>query len=351
MSKSNLWVIVIDTSSSMGGEFSGKDEGPGNTDVGNYHEKIEAAKEYALKQIGGITSGDVAVVSFDVNARLVRKDQSRNIESFVEPVKELQANGHSTNIGAALNFCLKEFVLSQIYRRVWVEVITDGLSNAGDPIQAANKFAEDSYEANVFSRIDAYLIDPTDEGETIAQAICEPTGGEVKSVTSSIKLDEALAEQRIKYQKELQKEADDDFQKTVTKVAAILGLAVVITGVLTGVVEKPNIAIPVLLAALLIIFAIVYLILAFAKNKYKSPLYKGSKNEDLGFAEWWEWKHSKKTRTYAVIGAFLCFTIASSLVFLSYSTSTTSIGQPTTATPTAIPSATETATPIITSTP
>lgn len=321
----SIWVIVIDTSGSMREEFSGSGEGPGINEVGNYITRIEAAKDHALKQITGITSGDIAVIAFDANARLVAQGPVSSSAAFASPINQLEAHGSSTNIGKAITFCLEQFVLPQNYRRVWVQFITDGLSNEGDPIAAAEHFADTSDDNNVLSRIDAILIDPNkalerDEGEKIALAICEPTGGSVKSVTSSIQLEESLEQLARVYAATVGEDDEDRIEKIATRVAGLLGIVVVITGIFTSLVEKPLLALPIAVAALLLVCSIIFAVIAFGKKTSQNPFFRGPREEDLGFPKP-SWKYSKRLRRLGAAGLTFCVLLSVGLVILAYSLS------------------------------
>ena len=205
---SSLWAILLDISGSMNEPFSGKAEGPGITETGPYPSKLDAAKDYVLKQIRGITSGDIAVVAFASQVQLVCRGQATDTERFRKPIQALTAGG-GTNIASALLFALNKLGNLGIYKFIDFVVISDGLSNEGDPIAAAQQCATSSFRI----RINTILIDPKDESIQIAQAISGPSGGETKSVTSSVRLATALAERARLYEEELRRREEEEKAK------------------------------------------------------------------------------------------------------------------------------------------
>lgn len=187
-----LWAILIDTSGSMGEPFASSaatSTFSGLTEESAYHTKLEAAKEILLKQLHGLSETDVAIISFSDDAQLVCKGTAEKIKDAHSLINSLTPSGQ-TNLAAALLFALDNIVISSSYNVISFLVISDGLSNIGNPVQAANKTVQSGFPI----RISTILIDPTPEGEQIARAVS--IGGDVRAVVSSITLQDAVTDER-----------------------------------------------------------------------------------------------------------------------------------------------------------
>ena len=320
----SLWVILLDTSGSMGAGFSGKDEGPGLTETSPYSVKLDAAKDYVLRQIMGITRGDIAVVAFASQAHLVCKGRPEDVDQFRAPIQELFASG-TTNIAAALMFALTELGDLSIYKYIDFVVVSDGLSTEGDPIVAAQRCAESPFRI----RINTILIDPTRESIQIAVAISEPSGGATRPVTSSATLAQAFDTQASLYQAELRRQEQEEearsrkeqeearFQNFITGMATFVGLSVAITGFLVGMVERPFVVFPLLVSGLAIVAAGYLLRKAFIMEQPNGLYYRGPHESDLGMVKP-IYKYSRKLRVYSSIGAIAIIILAVLLIFFTY---------------------------------
>ena len=220
----SLRAILIDVSGSMSAGFSGKNEGVGVTEEGPYITKLEGAKDRIIKELSGITGGDIAVISFNSDASLVCKCNSTESSYFYNAINSLQAGG-GTSIANALLFALTELGELSVYKYINFVVISDGL----DDIEESGNAAHQCNESPFPIRIDTILIDPSDESIQVANAISKPSGGNISNVKSSLHLEEALAESKQKGEAILEKinigeakriQAETNFQKFMTLMAA-----------------------------------------------------------------------------------------------------------------------------------
>lgn len=178
-----LWLLLIDVSGSMKETFRGTGRFQGFVEVGEYRSKLQAAKESLLKQIRGLgPDTDVAIISFSDSASQVYAGSPDNTEEIRRSIELLEPSA-GTNIAGALNYAC-ELPKERGHRWSTALVITDGLSNIGDPVQAARLCAERGIS------ISTLLIDDTREGEEIARSIS--IGGRVTAVCASATLDATL---------------------------------------------------------------------------------------------------------------------------------------------------------------
>jgi hypothetical protein len=105
---------------------------------------------------------------------------SKNLPEIEIALSALKADGRQTNLAAAFEETASQLkALKHTIRSV--DVITDGLSNEGNPILPATILRK---EYNVYLHI--YLIDPTHEGMRIAEEVIGVDGeGEIDPIVSS----------------------------------------------------------------------------------------------------------------------------------------------------------------------
>lgn len=182
----SLWVILVDTSSSMAEGFSGTVQFDGITDITEQSTKINAAKESLVKAVKGLTYSDVAIIAFNDQPTLIFYGLGDNPE-LCRNVETLQPNG-GTDIGRAIEYANQDFSRRSKYQSISFLLISDGLSNEVSASQSARR----AFMNNI--RISTILIDPTPEGERLAREIS--LGGDIKAVTSAAGLNQAIDEQR-----------------------------------------------------------------------------------------------------------------------------------------------------------
>jgi hypothetical protein len=175
----SLWVLLLDTSGSMGNPFRSAGVFDGPFEASNAETKIDAAKEILLKQLRGLASTDVIIIAFSDYPETVFRS-SENNSTLLSSLQHVTAGG-GTDIAAAI-----EHAMSEVHPNVIASIltITDGLSDY-EPAVAA---AQDAFSRGI--RLSGILIDPTPEGEALLRAIS--LGGDVKAVGSAQSLDRAV---------------------------------------------------------------------------------------------------------------------------------------------------------------
>lgn len=188
---SSIWIILLDTSGSMGEGFTAR---PGQAidplaEQGAWSTKLHAAKELLLRQVATLRVQDLAVFQFTSDYTKVFQGTRDQLLRQTYLIESLVAND-GTSIANALRG-VEADPSFEPYRSLNILVITDGLS---DP-DAATEAASDLIEKYPFARIDTILIDETDEGRAVADSIS--INGTVRTVTSSIQLGTAMRGARI----------------------------------------------------------------------------------------------------------------------------------------------------------
>lgn len=184
-----IWALLIDISFSMNAGFSREKAPQGLVESVECQYKIEAAKELLIRQVKNLPSVELCIIAFDDKSEIIYQGPSENISEIQQRVNSLQPRG-DTNIAKALDLAAKTISTVQ-YDSVSVLIISDGLSNQGDPVEAATNFIK----RIPGSRISTILIDRTEEGEKIANNIS--IGGEVRDGTSYDKLRSGFKDEKI----------------------------------------------------------------------------------------------------------------------------------------------------------
>ena len=176
-----MWIILLDRSSSMGQPFSAvdSDSRPGRKRRTRASTKWEAAKEALISEVASLQP-DQRIVLFVFNSAsaLAFDGIASDLEAMKSALDALEpANG--TDLAAALrgvqnhlNDCREPHVA--------VEVIFDGLSSIDEARDAARDLAR------IVALIEVILIDPTEEGLAVANAVVQR--GKVTQVTSELGL-------------------------------------------------------------------------------------------------------------------------------------------------------------------
>jgi hypothetical protein len=314
----SILVLFIDISGSMAEAFSGTEQFEGVFEKGAFQTKLEAAKVYILRSIAGIKSGDIAVIAFETQPYLICEGHANDVSKFQNPISNLQT-GNMTNLAAAFLFALTEIKQLKDYKFVNFLVISDGLSNVGDPVNAIQQCDKEVGRLQVST----ILIDPTPEGLQIAESI-SINGGEVKAVTSSIKLEKAIHEREVAFSNNVREIAQEtSAQQIITSLVAVIGLAVVISGIYTTMVERPIIAIPAFIASLATIGGIGLIYITFAKKEIPGFYKNAIPTNELPTIK--SPRYDKKSRIFSGIGGFILFISAILLVIMTFMKSSPSI--------------------------
>ena len=186
-----IWIVLLDTSTSMDEGFSAQSGAGGNilSETGAWAKKIDAAKEILLSQVSSLRAQDIAVVQFTDEAQKLFQGTRDDLLLNTDLITNLEANG-STSIAAALDSvtCDPGF---EGYRSLSVLLLTDGQSDIDEATRAAN----DLIAKYPFARIDSIIIDESDEGRAVVEAIS--INGTVRNATSTIQLRSAFAGARV----------------------------------------------------------------------------------------------------------------------------------------------------------
>lgn len=188
---SAIWIVLLDTSSSMDEGFSAQSGAGGNilSETGEWAKKIDAAKEILRRQVSSLRDQDIAVIQFTDEARKLFQGTRDGLLKNTGLIASLEANG-GTSIAAALDSVTSDPDFES-YRALSVLLLTDGQSDIGEATRAANhliaKFP--------FARIDSIIIDETDEGRAVVEAAS--INGTVRNATSAIQLSSAFSGARV----------------------------------------------------------------------------------------------------------------------------------------------------------
>jgi hypothetical protein len=185
---SSIWIILLDISGSMTEGFSGTLPRDPLAEHGSWNTKLEAAKDLLLKRIERLRVDDIAVFSFADHANKIFHGSRAAFSRASVEIAALQGGGE-TNLAEALTKVAEDPGFKP-YRSRTVLIISDGLANVGDPLAAAKKVI-DTYHG---ARIDTILIDETEEGRRIAEAVS--IDGDVIPVFSAPQLSLAVESAR-----------------------------------------------------------------------------------------------------------------------------------------------------------
>jgi von Willebrand factor type A domain len=174
-------IILIDISSSMDSPFEGRSSSRRQTRSVEINHKFKAAKQYLLSTIANLQihepSTHLTIIAFASMASVIYTGSISNREEIDFKVSRLYPNGSATNLASALELTIKILNQSDLPRVRSLDVITDGLSNQGEPFNTAHYLRE---EMNVFLYI--YLISNTDEGYAIASRLVGKDGGRIEII-------------------------------------------------------------------------------------------------------------------------------------------------------------------------
>ena len=179
-------IAIVDVSGSMNEPFHAEMEQGRLARRSSALVKFGAALEYVRFAVEKMPrDSHVVIIAFAEAATVVYDGAVGDSAAIDRALGFLRPDGRATNLGAAFELVL-ELIASGEHRVRPVDIVTDGLSNAGEPISSAKTLRE---RHGVY--IHLYLIDPTDEGQAIASAIVGQHGeGEVDPVGSAATLRE-----------------------------------------------------------------------------------------------------------------------------------------------------------------
>jgi hypothetical protein len=183
-----LWVFLVDISPSMDEGFSGSARHSMEpTEYGDYGSKLDAAKDRIPREVFARPNSDYIIVPFNDEPYLLMQGTTTSADSInecIEEVNQLETGGACTNIAAALRFPLRHVDNLGSYSKLRILLISDGLSNEGDPISASQDCDSAGFTIN------ALVIDKTTEGLDLAHKIAN--GGAVSTVDTSSRFERGL---------------------------------------------------------------------------------------------------------------------------------------------------------------
>ncbi|HEY1349556.1 MAG TPA: VWA domain-containing protein [Ktedonobacteraceae bacterium] len=179
-----MWIILLDHSGSMGEPFTGKkrSEFVGLSRASTAKIKLDAAKNALLEHLQTLPPGDIALIEFTSTASVVFEGASNDHTGIQQVLDSLYADD-----GTAISVALDEITRYLLRKKPGerqknhqVLVISDGLSDRNTASASAVRLAE----MGMINSLTLILIDPTDEGVAVAQAIRAPFHGFYWAVTS-----------------------------------------------------------------------------------------------------------------------------------------------------------------------
>jgi hypothetical protein len=175
-----MWIILLDHSGSMARPFEGKQDFAGRSTTSEARLKLEAAKAALLEHLPGLGTPDrVVLFEFTDSTSVVFEGMSTDTEGIQKALDAIVAGG-DTDLAKALR-AAEAHAHSHVKARLFrVLVISDGLSEEEPAAAAATSLAAAG------AIIDVILIDPTDEGESVARRIA--IDGIVRAVVSAEEL-------------------------------------------------------------------------------------------------------------------------------------------------------------------
>lgn len=185
---SSVWIVLLDTSASMADGFSSAAGADPLAERGMWRTKLEAAKDLLLRQVAASRVQDVAVFRFADRALKVFQGARVDLPSAASAIQSLVADGN-TNLAEALSAVANDQDLEG-YKALSVLILSDGLSNRGNPVAAA----EQLITKFPFGRIDTILIDETAEGRRVAESVS--INGQVRPAFSMLELGRAVESAR-----------------------------------------------------------------------------------------------------------------------------------------------------------
>jgi len=174
-------IVIIDVSASMDSPFITKRQ-PGVISRLSFEDhKFKAAKEYLRFAIQKMPSNSkLIIISFASSAEIVYHGVTNDKFGIEKAISRLKPDGSSTNLASAFQKVI-DLLSVEGYAIKPLDVITDGLSNAGNPVAPAREL-----QKRFGAYIHIYLIDPDPEGKKVSYEIVGNYGeGEVDPVISA----------------------------------------------------------------------------------------------------------------------------------------------------------------------
>jgi hypothetical protein len=305
-SQKTHWFLLIDGSGSMGSGFSVGKNSAEFEDIKNYNRKIDGAKDQAAKLVSTIRSGDtVTLIAFSDIAITLTMDPISDKNAAVSAMSAIEPSG-GTNVDAAFHLVLdraKELDLKISYRYVNVILISDGLSNQGDPVTAAHDIADEDF------RISTILIDPTEDGQNLAKEIS--IGGRVHLVGSTKNIEDACHVEQKWHDKRVK--SDRSALTFITLIASATALLSAISGgIAYKILDNLLIGVSIFGAVAMILIALYLPFRYFAIEEYLG-LYKNANSTEREIKK--RFIYSRTKRICAICISAILILVAS-MIFL-----------------------------------
>ena len=161
-----MWIILLDRSSSMGEGFTGVPEMPARQRKISTRavSKWEAAREAVLQQMASMQPDEVIILYiFNSNASQVFNGTASETVRMEQLLQDLHPE-NGTNLANALQYVHNDIRHLSFEHRALC-IVSDGLSDVEPAREAAQEIA------SAVSMIEVMLINPTEEGKRVAQAV------------------------------------------------------------------------------------------------------------------------------------------------------------------------------------
>jgi hypothetical protein len=189
-----MWLILIDHSGSMGGEFrASADQATFRDRRTQQTTKLDAAIESVQIELrrlaaSALTATQVSLFAFTSSVEFLREGDARDLDGFAAALRRLVPE-NGTNIAAALDGARMHVAgisADTTFHRILL--VTDGLSD----LTEARRAARDCARAHI--TVDVVVIDPIDEARDLAAAVAGESGGRWEPVFGPEDLDQAAAD-------------------------------------------------------------------------------------------------------------------------------------------------------------
>ena len=210
-----MWLILIDHSGSMGGEFrASADKATFRDRRTQQRVKLDAAVESVLIELrrlaaSALTATQVSLFGFTSSVEFLHEGEARDLEGFAAALRRLVPE-NGTDIAAALDGARMHVAgvsADTTFHRFLL--VTDGLSD----LTEARRAARDCAQAHI--TVDVVVIDPIDEARDLAAAVAGETTGRWEPVFGPEDLDRAAADARSGLETQTQR-----LQEAASEIAA-----------------------------------------------------------------------------------------------------------------------------------
>ncbi|WP_428305670.1 VWA domain-containing protein [Lacipirellula sp.] len=158
----SIWVVLLDTSGSMGEPFTQVGKPTGMYESGGWSSKIEAAKDLLIRRMGALRTPDIAVIEFKEFPTLLFNEPATRFHEYIDSIRDLRSGG-GTDLAAAISSAATITALAS-YAQVRLLIVSDGLTDS----EAAGIAADELRITVPQATVSVLLIDQTDQGDETA---------------------------------------------------------------------------------------------------------------------------------------------------------------------------------------